>query len=407
MSRLVAVAIATITAFFCALEYVLRKTVRRLREDFQWLITEADERPEFPAEIVDKIFVTSFDSELGWCRRPNSHGTEVVRSIGETQRSGKVTHYNVDARGSRSCPGYEERAVKVATYGDSFTFGRQVNDDQTWQHRLSELTDSLVLNFGVGNYGFDQGLLRFIKEHPKNPAPVTIMGVVPETIVRIHSSWKHYSEYGNIFGFKPRFELRDGCLKYIENPIKSRQHLHAFETHLQHFRRTDYWYKNKFLKDILRPPYSYHLLRSWNRNGPLISELARGDRNAAWARVLTRNFELCRNLYLDPDAESLFLAEIAYFVQESYRLETQPVLVIFPYLSDVEFCSENGCYYGDFLSKATDLITVIDPLPWLLDGRPEVHSLYSSDFYGGHLTPRGNREMGRLIFEELLRRKMF
>ncbi len=41
----------------------------------------------------------------------------------------------------------------------SFVFSRQVEDDETWQHFLSRLSHSNVLNFGVGNYGFDQALL--------------------------------------------------------------------------------------------------------------------------------------------------------------------------------------------------------------------------------------------------------
>ena len=32
-----------------------------------------------------------------------------------------------------------------------------------------------------------------------------VFAFVPETIVRINSYWKHYSEFGNKFGFKPFF----------------------------------------------------------------------------------------------------------------------------------------------------------------------------------------------------------
>ena len=30
---------------------------------------------------------------------------------------------------------------------------------------------------------------------------------MPETILRVHSFWKHYLEYGNTLAFKPRFEI--------------------------------------------------------------------------------------------------------------------------------------------------------------------------------------------------------
>jgi hypothetical protein len=66
-----------------------------------------------------------------------------------------------------------------------------------------------VLNYGVGNYGFDQALLRFEK-NKHIQLEITIIGIVPETINRINSIWKHYLEFGNIYGFKPSFFIKGG-----------------------------------------------------------------------------------------------------------------------------------------------------------------------------------------------------
>lgn len=38
---------------------------------------------------------------------------------------------------------------------------REVNDNETIQYFLSNLTNSFVSNYGVGNYGLDQAVLRF------------------------------------------------------------------------------------------------------------------------------------------------------------------------------------------------------------------------------------------------------
>ena len=55
-------------AFF---ELVLRKLVRVLRHDFQWLITaEDDEIPQIDTERLARFFERSFDPELGWAPRP-------------------------------------------------------------------------------------------------------------------------------------------------------------------------------------------------------------------------------------------------------------------------------------------------------------------------------------------------
>jgi hypothetical protein len=49
-----------------------------------------------------------------------------------------------------------------------------------------------VGNYRVGNYGLDQSLLRLERELPQLEAEVVVMGVVPETVVRVQSYWKHF-----------------------------------------------------------------------------------------------------------------------------------------------------------------------------------------------------------------------
>ncbi len=79
------------------------------------------------------------------------------------------------------------------------------------------MLDNGVDNFGVGNYGFDQALLRLERELPSLECRVVIMGVVPETISRVQSYWKHYFEYGNTLAFKPRFILEGDRL--VHHPL--------------------------------------------------------------------------------------------------------------------------------------------------------------------------------------------
>ena len=73
---------------------------------------------------------------------------------------------------------------------DSFVFGRYVKDDQVWTEILSKKLNSHIINYGVGNYGFDQALLRYEKNKHRN-SMTQIIGVVPETINRINSIWKN------------------------------------------------------------------------------------------------------------------------------------------------------------------------------------------------------------------------
>ena len=59
------------------------------------------------------------------------------------------------ATGEQASPG-----APILAVGDSFTFGDEVNDGQTWPAQLQLLTGRRVLNGGVSGYGFDQIVLR-------------------------------------------------------------------------------------------------------------------------------------------------------------------------------------------------------------------------------------------------------
>jgi hypothetical protein len=164
----------------------------RLRFGFQWLIMTKDELPELDRKALEKFEKKSMDPELGWVHRPYSSGQE-------KSYDGKKSQFNLNEYGARCNPGYDDKHPTISVFGDSYAFGRQVNDDETWSHLVSKQIDLNILNFGVGNYGLDQAILRMKRELAKHPCQITIIMVVPETICRIQSTWKHYSEYGNTF----------------------------------------------------------------------------------------------------------------------------------------------------------------------------------------------------------------
>ena len=195
--------------FLLTVEISLSLLLSKLRKRYDIILTEKDKNPELNKDKLKKYLSTSYDSELGWVRSPNTSKTE-------DSFSGEKT-WNVNSKGSRVNPKHEHLKTKIITFGDSFTFNREVNDDETWQYYLADLIRGDVANFGVGNYGLDQSFLRFKREIPNyNSAKLTLIGVVPDTIVRNLTVWKHYSEFGNTFGFKPRFVLENGKLKWYK-----------------------------------------------------------------------------------------------------------------------------------------------------------------------------------------------
>ncbi len=55
---------------------------------------------------------------------------------------------------SRHTPSFPEPGNEcVATFGDSFTYGDEVEDDEAWSNVLSTRLGCRVANFGVGGYG--------------------------------------------------------------------------------------------------------------------------------------------------------------------------------------------------------------------------------------------------------------
>ena len=212
-----------------------------------------------------KFISHGYDPELGWIRKPFTMHDE----------NGKYskTEWHINKIGARSNPLFDGLESTISCYGDSFAFSRQVNDDETWEHHLSEITNTNVLNFSVGNYGVDQSLLRLKREYAKNKTKIVILAVVPETISRIQSMWKHYSEYGNTFGFKPRFVIVDDKLTLLKNPIDSSSKFELFTEYLDHIQQNDFFYKNKFLKEKLHFPYSITILKNLRRNFGIISSI--------------------------------------------------------------------------------------------------------------------------------------
>ena len=184
--------------YILIIEIILFFFIQYNKKNFQWLITENDELPNFKEDNINSFFESSYNKDLGWLKRPNI--------VDFHDKNKKRTKFSIDELGARKSK-YSHLKKKIEAYGDSFVFGRYVNDEHVWTEILSKNLGFHVINYGVGNYGFDQALLR----HQRNKdldSIYTIIGVVPETINRINSIWKHYLEFGNIYGFKPSFFLK-------------------------------------------------------------------------------------------------------------------------------------------------------------------------------------------------------
>ena len=380
----------------CCLELLTFLTVEHVRDKFQWMITfRRDENPEIDKEGLKKFIKHGYDSELGWVRKPNTEHDEFGKN-------GK-TKYHINSIGARCNPKHEKLKKLISCYGDSFCFCRQNNDDETWEWFLSEYTKSNVLNFGVGNYGLDQSLLRLKGEYPKNKTKIVIMCVVPSTIVRIMCVWKHYNEFGNIFGFKPRFEIKNNKLVIIKNIIDSEDKFYKLEKYLKNIQEHDYFYKTKFKNEIIRFPYLLNFFKHPLRNFTLTYLVLSGQRQKAMMKIMEINLKLREKLYSNNDAINLFHMIIKEFVLYANKNNFKPVFLLIPQKDDVEYVSKVRDFYQDFITLIKKDLLTVDMTDYLKD-RNDLDDLYSDDNkYGGHPSVTGNKYIAKILTDILNR----
>lgn len=376
-----------------AVEIILATSILLLRRSCPWLITKSDASPKLNRHGLQSFIDHGWDAALGWVRKPNTSGTE-------TGRHGVATAYHIDESGARLNPGFQGQPPAVLAFGDSYTFSRQVDDQQTWAHFLSKALNKNVANFGVGNYGFDQALLRLEREYDAHPAQVVIIGVVPETMSRLHAYWKHYSEYGNTFAFKPRFVLQGGALVLKPNLIDTADKFNSIDAYQPALAADDYFYETKFKRDMLDFPYSLSVFKNPKRTFGLILA-ALTDRigissDAAFMHVMRRNIQMTRDLYANAETSALFEALVRRFVQFCTSRGAMPILLMMPQRMDIERIKKGDHYYHDFMQAMSKHLTVVDAANALLSDQ-DIDSLYINDHYGGHLSIAGNQRVADLL----------
>lgn len=388
----------TIIAFL-VVELCLILIVRRARSSFSWLITEQDELPELDAIALEKFIKGSFDPRLGWVRKPNTSGIEQAKN-------GTIT-FQIDSSGGRAND-FNTGVSRVAAFGDSYTFCRQVEDNETWEAQLAHEMGGPVLNYGVGNYGVDQALLRYEGMQLPDTVRIVLMGFVPETICRVQSYWKHYLEFGNTFAFKPKFALDDeGELELLHNPIQCAADFANLEAILPQVRAADAFYQNKFKFLQFRFPYLLTLLRNPTRHLQLLAAIAmrglgrltgkkfRSLENLPFTLVMKENIRRAHRLYRDPDSTEL-LREILHRFQTVAKSKGHiPMVVLMPQLLDLKLTGGKTPTYKAFYQKLGTEFAVLDMTETFT--REEVGNLYINDQYGGHLSSAGNSLVAREI----------
>ena len=120
----------------------------------------------------------------------------------------------IEADGRRST-GAQTPGAPILAVGDSFTFGAEVNDPQTWPAQLQKITGRQVLNGGVNGYGFDQIVLRAEALAPIYKPAAIVVAFIADDIRR--------TEMRRLWGAdKPYFDLDKNGLVPRNVPVPPR-----------------------------------------------------------------------------------------------------------------------------------------------------------------------------------------
>ena len=401
-----------ILSIFITLEIIAFVWVQFVKKKFQWLITSFDQEPNLSHEGLKKFFEHGFDEELGWIRKPNTHHHEKGKE--------GVVKWTTNTIGARTNPDFDSKKPLISCYGDSFTFCRQVNDNQTWEYFLSKSLNQNVVNFGVGNHGIDQSLLRIKREYPKNRTKIVILGVVPDTISRILSCWKHYYEYGNTFAFKPRYKIQNNKLVLIKNFIDKKEKFFAYTNYLKEIQENDYFYNKKFRKEILTFPYSLTIFKNPTRNfgiifwvtiNYLLKKFEKNKKFFDWKPmqiIMKINLKWRINLFHDENAVELFKKILSMYVEYAKQENFVPIFTLLPQKDDLLFIKKSENFVKEFLSVLKNIpelyyIDIIEKL----SQKNNFDYLYSDDNdYGGHFSQEGNKEIAKIINQFLEEEKI-
>ena len=318
------------------------------------------------------------DPDLGWSIKPNGGNDEV----------------KANALGIRSSIEYTQtpppNRIRIAAFGDSFTHGDNVSNNQTWETTLESLDSRLeVMNFGVGGYGPDQAYLRYKLQGKQTQPNVVLIGFMSENIYRIVNRFRpFYMPKTGLPLAKPRFILNGQALRLLPNPLPTLRSYEELISNpqdvLPQLGVNDYHYSIAYQSgdlDLLAT------VRLWKMG---YSRIAEREPIRKWSGSY------------NPESEAfhLLVEILSAFYAEVLQDGAIPIVVIFPNSRDMSTVLSGGslCY-----------LPLIDSLRQrgmrTIDGFSAFESVVSEEslkeVVSGHYTARGNAIFGRYLLKAL------
>lgn len=206
----------------------------------------------------------------------------------------------------------------ISCFGDSFTYGDDVDHHQAWVNLLS---DNFIKasNYGVGAYGVDQAYLRS-QLQLKNNSKVFLLSFISENIKRNLNNYRpFYLPASKVFYIKPRFIKKENKIELLPSPIKSRKDLKKL-------------YSFEYLKKIGAQDYFYHDSNPPDKNFPYTRLLFNQSFWNQLLNIITNKQHSLNdhNLWNIPEALKIQDSILSRFIKETKEHDKLPIIMHLP-----------------------------------------------------------------------------
>jgi lysophospholipase L1-like esterase len=302
-----------------------------------------------------------------------------------------------DSTGSRRIPAFEDpnqHQSCVSLYGDSFTFGTEVDNKHAWSNVLSQRLSCRVANFGSGGYGTDQAYLRF-QHNDKDKSNIVVLGYTPLDIIRNLTRNLDLLSMKIGYGLKPIFIINDQeKLELVPIPQlseKAYRRLIGLDSPQLELAHENFYRGSPISITKLQFPYTYAVLRGMNYFN-LRAKLA--------SRPSHAEFYAKDHPFRGLEITTLIIESFFNEVKQQGR---QPVLIIFASMKDLKFYQNTHHWSYQNLMEALDAsnIPYLHVGPHLLKylGQRGIGEIFSRS--GGHHNEEGNQVVAELVHAHL------
>jgi hypothetical protein len=169
---------------------------------YQYTYQFTNFRNHWIANIKGQEYPAALDPELGWVPKEGVWTDYKLATF-------TILDDGIRSNGSGELP---DKTNPILAVGDSFTFGDQVSDWETWPAQLEKLSRREVINGGVSGYGIDQAFLRARRLLSRYRVSTVIFSFIPLDIQRgqLSENWSKH---------KPYFDFKDGRLTLENVPV--------------------------------------------------------------------------------------------------------------------------------------------------------------------------------------------